>query len=205
MLDKVIRQSILGIKAANAQYEEWTDERYWLSGGAEYIATVQIARRIRDFVNEVSYVTVEQNIREALINTPKRSRGRGRVRLSRRGRFDIVVWNSAEKALGVIEVKTRTLVWSSVREDVRRVCEALEKFPGLRWGLVAYYMHMVEGKRKTAADQIRARTKTIARNAENHAAKKKLKCGRHKGRMVTVDFESGTEAWRAEVLAFTRD
>ena len=134
MLDEIVQQSIRGIAAAHAQYEKWTDEREWLSNGAEYVATVQIAKRISRYVDDRGYVTVEQNIREALINTPRRLRGRRRVRLPRKGRFDIVVWNSEDEAIGVVEVKTRTLVWSSVKRDVGRVCEALEKFPGLRWG-----------------------------------------------------------------------
>ena len=205
MLDEVIQQSILGIAAAHAQYENWTDEREWLSGGAEYIATVQIAKRIRRYVDDVCYVTVEQNIREALINTPRRPRGRRRVRLPRKGRFDIVVWNSGDEAIGVVEVKTRTLVWSSVRRDVGRVCEALAKFPGLRWGLVAYYMHMGEGTYKSAAERIRTRTRTITRNARAHAAESNLSCRRRKGKLVSLDFEEGIEAWRAEVLAFTRN
>ena len=206
MFEQVIRQSVLGIQASQCQYEHWTGGRDWLSGGAEYVATVQIADRIHRYVDDAGHVTVEHNILETLTHTRgRRPRMGRRVRLPRRGRFDIVVWTPNDHAAGLVEVKTRTVGWSSVRGDVRRVCEALLNFPGLRWGLVAYYMHMEQGVYKPAVQRIATRTDTTARNAKRFALERDLLCDRHSERPVCVSFPDGTTAaWTAEVLAFSR-
>ncbi|MCY3839130.1 MAG: hypothetical protein OXH09_10885 [Gammaproteobacteria bacterium] len=206
MLSQLVGQTVQGIQAAQAQYRKWTEDGWWLSGGAEYLATVNIAQAIHANVQGARYVTVEHNIKDTLTHTRgARKRVRQRVRLPKNGRFDVVVWTPKNHAAAVIEVKTRTLTWASVRGDVRRVCEALLKFDGLRWGLVAYYMDMEQGPLKSAEEKIKTRTLGIANRAKGYAHEKDIRCLRRRGRPRNVEFEDGSAfAWTAEVLVFWR-
>ena len=196
-LSEVVDATLRGFSKAQKQYDK-------LSGGwelcwaPEYLATVNIAEQV---YKVASYVTIEQNIEEALHGAGRRKDAPA-ADLPTRGRFDLVVWEG-DGVKGIIEVKmTRYMTYGTVKGDVVRVGEALGRANNLEWGLVAYHNTVWDGsgkRPKPASERIKARSGSIKRRAKAHAADNGLCCTHYLG-----DLSQGHAlAHRAEVLAFT--
>ena len=89
-----------GLVSAQRIYESWSG---WWWAPPEYVGTMGVAKAVHR-LESVKWVTLEHNVRDAL-REARGGMGRPADNLSKRGRFDIVVWGT-NKPQGVIEVKT---------------------------------------------------------------------------------------------------
>ena len=194
--DPVIDTTLKAIARAQDEYESWSGGA-WLWEAPEYMATTGIARAVQR-LETVAYVTMENNVRNAIKNARGSVVGRRNARLSPDGRFDVVVWNTTAPR-GLIEVKTSVGGYSSLRKDVEKLCTALTKATDIRWGLVAYFISLAHGERKGAKERLTDRTDEIARRATESVPRG----FRSERRASTVRVNDGG-AWTAEVLEFTR-
>lgn len=167
------------------------DERYMaMSGGwrlhaaPEYFATVAIAGRIA----KVDYVTLEQNIDDAVGWSGGERIEAGADDLSAKGRFDIAVWRDGDEGVkGVIEVKLGTwFTYATVGGDVRRVCAALCRAPRLRWGMCAFHFACWTEVSKPGAERVEERMRNILESSRKHAAENRMTCREFFGERTDV-------------------
>ena len=198
-----------------AGFDEAADSYVALSGGwevyraPEYYCTVKIAEKLAE--SDSRYVTLEQNIADALKWTRHSATDGRTANLPQQGRFDIAVWGpGSEGILGIVEVKeVQFATYANVKGDVERVCTALNQTETLQCGIVAWYASVWDGEAKSGqpksgADRLATRTERIAARAADHAACKSLRCewlsGTH--REFADDYQGGVG--RADVLVFQR-
>ena len=154
--DMVIKASLESLARAQIEYDRWVGESWWRL--PEYVASVCVARAITK--SDATYVTIESNVKNAILIAQGDLRGR-HGRLSRLdGRFDIVVWNKTEPR-GVIEIKSSPCQHGPIVKDVKRICSTLNRTSNIRWGLIAYTIVIPNGKRKTAKVRLTQRTESI--------------------------------------------
>jgi len=141
---EVAARVLEGFRSADDEYTRISGG-WRLHAAPEYFATVTIGNRVAE--SNRHYVTLEQNINDA-ITWSGGSGLRGRAAdLSASGRFDIAVWGPGTDGIqGVVEVKLGTwFTYANVAVDVRRVCDALARAEGLRWGMATF--HFGAGRR----------------------------------------------------------
>ncbi|MGH2307191.1 hypothetical protein ACRCD8_05415 [Aliarcobacter sp. ERUVET-8] len=131
---------LLGIVNSQKSYFEWSNE--WLSFSPEYLITVKIAEEISK-INKNKFVTLEDNV-EYILNLSK-AKGRGKISNSTRanGRYDIVVWWANGHPRAVVEVKNSVRNFKKIEEDVKRVCNTLNRKTTdstLKQGFIAFYI-----------------------------------------------------------------
>lgn len=181
-----------GLVSAQRTYESWSG---WWWAPPEYVGTMGVAKAVHR-LESVKWVTLEHNVRDAL-REARGGMGRPAGNLSKQGRFDIVVWG-AKKPQGVIEVKTRG--YSTLVQDVARVCNAIENAKGIRWGLVGYLCAWSDGEIKEGKDRVSGRVEGIADRARWLVQRRDMHFKRHRG--IPRVREGG--AWTVEVLEIRR-
>lgn len=204
-LQRLARDVIVGFDNASGLYRT-------LSGGwevhmaPEYFCTVKVAENL--YMPGSRYVTMEQNITDALRWTGREGAAEPSGELPRHGRFDIAVWGpGSDGILGIVEIKeVKYVTFADVKRDVDRVCEALKQTK-LKWGMVAYHASLWKGDAKTgepksATERLETRTATIEESARRRAAEFGLRCTRLKGVDRELDDEYQGGIGRAEVLVF---
>ena len=196
--DDIIHRTSTGIQKAQEDYEYWSGGR-WLWEAHEYLATVYIAREISK-IRGSYYLTLEDNVRATIRDAGHLRRGRPPKDLRLKGRFDIVVWWAKGTPRAVIEVKSQPAGFSSVKDDVARICSTLKADTDIRFGLMAYYISFDSGHRKQAEHRLSDRVEGIAEDARQFARGKGMKLKRHRGPVIAAD----CSAWAAEVLKISR-
>lgn len=196
----VIKQTLRTIAKAQQEYIKWTDTD-WLSDGPEYLATTTIAREVQK-LDEVAYVTLENNVRSAIKDAGGTTKGRLKRGFKIDGRFDVAVWNKQEPR-GLFEVKTRVWGYWNLRDDLVKLCTSLNKAKRVRWGLVAYFIACEDSKiksGKSAKEWIEIKTERTAEKAELHATRLSKRVCRYQSKIQG----EGELAWTAEVLEIRR-
>ncbi len=168
----------------------------------EYFATVEIAKAVASV--EDRYVTIEQNISNA-VGWSGGDHFKGRAgNLPSKGRFDVAVWDENADIHGVIEVKLAPyLRKGSVVRDVRRLCDALRDAPKLRWGMSAFWLACWDGKEKKAGKSLSDRTENIIRAASKYAEERNLTCQSFVGKATARDDDGAVAG--ACVIVLERD
>ena len=196
-----------------AGFKDAADHYYCLSGGwelymaPEYYSTVKVAERLAKANGR--YVTLEQNIGDTVRwSGPRQPRPDARPEqnaLPKQGRFDIAVWGPGDEGiLGIIEIKEVDFItYGRVKGDVERVCSALKQTRSLKWGMVAYYGTLWDGKEKSGKDRLDTRTQVIEESAMSYVSGKRLQCARVVGTDRLLNDDHGGVG-RAEVLVFSR-
>jgi len=191
-VEEVAAAAKRGLVTARGTYESWSG---WWGSPPEYAGTMGVAKAVHR-LESVRWVTLEHNVRDAL-REARGGMGRPAENLSKKGRFDIVVWGT-EKPQGVIEVKTRG--YSTLGRDVARVCNAIENAKGIRWGLVAYLYAWGDGEIKEGKDRVSSRVEGIADRAQQLVHRRGMHFERHWGRPRVRN----GGAWTVEVLEIRR-
>lgn len=194
---RVVEATLRGIRSGTKEYEKWSGYYPWVRDAPEYMVTTAIARAVHN-IDAVAFVTVENNVRNAMKNTGGNIVGRPTHRLNLDGRFDLVVWNM-QGPRGMIEVKTNVSGYSSLASDVDKLRTALAKSADMRWGLVAYFIAFQNGVRKRGEDRVYERAKAIAERAAREAGGR-YRVSRHPGMVCRVP----GGAWTGEVLEVRR-
>ena len=144
-----------------------------LHAAPEYFATVTVARRVA----KTDYVTLEQNINDVIELCGGERLETDTDSLSGSGRFDVAVWPPGESVKGIVEVKLGTwFTYANVEGDVARVCAALKRAPGLRWGMCAFHFACWTGVSKPGAERVKERMANIACASRKHAAEIGVAC-----------------------------
>ena len=175
-----------------------------LHAAPEYFATVTIARSIA----KADYVTLEQNVNDA-VSWSGGTRFEGRAEnLPGSGRFDIAVWRGGDEGVkGVVEVKLGTwFTYGNVRGDVSRVCEALDRARGLEWGMSVFHFACWTEVSKTGGERMDERMNNILEGAKRDAAEKGMTCREFLGQRTDVEDWNGLGdgCARSGVLLFER-
>ena len=186
------------------------DETYYrISGGwrlhaaPEYLATVTIARKVA----KSHYVTLEQNINDVIEWCGGARLETETHNLSGSGRFDIAVWPPGKSVKGIVEVKLGTwFTYANVEGDVTRVCAALERAPGLRWGMCAFHFACWTEVSKPGAERVKERMDNILCASRKHAAELGMTCREFFSEPAGVEDWHGLEGGSAAsaVLVFER-
>ena len=192
----VIGATLGAIAKAQRDYARWSGGD-WLWAAPEYMATTAIARALHG-LEQVRYVTMENNVHEAIDYAGGSLVGRPNSRLNLQGRFDVVAWNTRGPR-GLIEVKTTVSGYAQLSPDVQKLKTALKKAPDIRWGLVAYFASFSHGPRKDAKARVVDRTDGIANRASEELSVE-YTVTRHAS---SVRVRPGG-AWTAEVLEIRR-
>ena len=174
----IVKKTLRGISKAHKDYEAWST--LWLWEAPEYMLTTYIAKEIAP---DSSYVTLEQNAGESTEaggGVGKGNVGERMRRKLKRGKFDIVVWKGDDTPIVIIEVKKQPVRFNQISGDVDNICRVL-KGKNLRYGLIAYYLGLVQ---KTADEPAEVRTSRIVeeirRDADAHIKRKRgLKLRQH--------------------------
>ena len=172
----------------------------------EYFATVEIARAIAKPGKR--YVTLEQNINDAVEwSGGERSEGNAGS-LPAKGRFDIAVWGAGDDGpRATIEVKLGTyFTYDNVSRDVERSCDALAQAPRLRWAMSVFrfacWKYDGQSSGKSGKARVRDRTGTIVERAKEYAQGENVACREFVGDMAKTG-DGGSAC--ATVLLFERD
>lgn len=204
MSSKAIIQTILeGLIDANETYFEWSGG--FFLHGAEYVATFCIASAVWELDN-VGYVTVENNVRDSILNAGGTLQGLKKKVIPEGERFDIAVWNKRPRIIGLIEVKTTVYGFYSLKRDVDKICKTLRRLKQRCIGCVAYFSSLPGGTFKSAEDRLSQRLQNIYETAEDYCLSTYgTSVRRHQSRVFVDQFndEDGSvdeRAWAAEVL-----
>lgn len=192
----VIEATLRAIATAQRDYERWSGGD-WLWAAPEYMATTAIARALHR-LDQVRYVTMEGNVRQAMENAGGNLVGRPNSRLNLEGWFDVVAWNTRGPR-GLIEAKTTVSGYSQLAGDVQKLKTALAKAQDIRWGLVAYFVSLAHGVHKDAKARVVTRTAEIARRATEEMSNESA-VTRHTDRVRVTP----GGAWTAEELEIRR-
>ncbi len=157
-----------GLFKAHERYETWSG---WWWRPPECLALYEIADAVHR-LEKVYWVTPEFSVRETL-SEARVGKGRPPKVLPKQGRFDIVVWNSRNPE-GVIEVKTRGDT-SPLEKDVERVCNAISRTTGIRWGVVAFMCARDDVESKSGKDRVRERLDKLSATAQTVAERRGVK------------------------------
>ena len=204
-IDDVIGKTLRGIGRAHRDYADWTGGE-WLWNAPEYMTTVYVAREIRTTKGYEYYLTLEysagQTIRDA------GGIGRGRVSHDSRlgGKFDVVLYRANGAPRVVIEVKKQVRSFTQLKQDARRVRDALRNPSNtIRCGLLAFYTSckVNDTRDSSARDRIREILNNVDRDAQEYLKNgpTRVKSSMRRGR-ITVDRES---AWVAALLRMERE
>lgn len=207
-LEQLAKEVIAGFAAAAQDYVN-------ISGGwevyraPEYYCTVKVGEKLAG--RPGTYVTLEQNIQQALDWSVRREGTEQAARLPEHGRFGIAVWGpGTEGIVGIIEIKEVEFpTYAKVKGDVERVCDALKRTENIRWGMSALHASIWDGdaksgEPKSGADRLEERTENMVAGAKEHAKCLGLKCEWVAGcvREFKDEFQGGVG--RADVVVFHR-
>ena len=199
-IEQVIEKTIDGISKAHKDSEYWSGVTNYLSWAPEYLTTTYIAREIST-IRRPHYLTLENNVRKAIKQAGGNRPGRPPKDLRTTGRFDIVLWWVKPSPRAVIEVKRQPDGFSTLRDDVARICSTLKTETDIRYGLMTYYISFGTGPQKCAIDRLRDRVEGISEDARDFTRDKGMKLKRyHHGPIKNYD----DSAWTAEVLKISR-
>ena len=202
--EQIARRVLDAFRRADAKYLAMSGG-WRLHAAPEYFATVAIAKRIA----KVDYVTLEQNIDDAIGWSGGRRLEASADNLSMKGRFDLAVWGEGNEGIkGVIEVKLGTwFTYAKVGGDVRRVCAALRRAPRLRWGMCAFHFACWTEVSKPGAERVDDRMQNILQSSQRHAAKNEMTCRAFFGERTGVEDWNGWSAGCAgsAALLFERE
>ena len=196
--DEIISKTSKGVRKAQQLYEKWSGGD-WLWQAPEYLLTVCIAQEITKTPGS-HFLTLENNVRATIEEAGRLRRGGQPKNLRLKGRFDIVVWWGNGVPRAVIEVKNQPSGFSSIQEDVARICSTLKAETDIRCGLIAYYLSFCSGERKEAEDRLTDRVDELSEKARNYVRNEGMRLKRYPGRVKLV----GDSAWTAEVLKISR-
>ena len=192
----IVKTTLRAIAQAHGDYKSWSGGD-WLWKAPEYMATTSIARALHR-LPVVKYVTMENNVRDAIEDAGGSLVGRPNRKLNLEGRFDLVVWNTrGPRAL--IEVKTNPRAYAPLCDDIHELCAALAKAADIHWALVAYYDSFRPGEYKNARERLRDHTNGIWQRALD-VVPSGIKITRHQSAVRS----SGRSAWTAEALEIRR-
>lgn len=189
--ETIARRVLETFGRADARYVAMSGWR--LHTAPEYFATVAIAKRLA----KVHYVTLEQNINNAVAWSGGQQLEANADNLSSKGRFDLAVWGKKENDAiqGVIEVKLGTwFTYATVGGDVRRVCAALRRAPRLDWGMCAFHFACWREVSKPGAARVDERMRRILESSQRHAAKNGMTCRPFLGQRTPVEDWNGWTA-----------
>lgn len=201
---EVVARSVLdGFARADAKYRKMSSG-WSLHAAPEYYATVGIAGRIA----KSDYVTLEQNVNDA-VGWSGGTRFEGKAdSLPAEGRFDIAVWRDGDVGIkGVVEVKLGSwFTYENVGGDVRRVCDALGQAKRIEWGMSAFHFACWTEVSKPGAERVRERMENIVRRAGEYAEDQDLRCEAFFGERTEVEDWNGLDGGCAggAVLVFER-
>jgi hypothetical protein len=139
--EKLVQTTISAIIETYNLYLKWSGNQ-WLWNAPEYLLTVKIAESIVN-IGKNNFVTLEDNVEKTLRVSNAKGKGRVSSKIRINGRFDIVIWWAKGDPRAIIEVKHRVYIFSSIEEDVNRVCETLKRKSSessIKCGLIAFYM-----------------------------------------------------------------
>jgi hypothetical protein len=204
---KVQTAVIKGIENAFRQYTKWSSlslddapEFYVACKIAEHIARPKFAGR--------NTITLEEPIRNALREGRAQGVGRPRKELSKKGRFDIVLWNkSTQTPRAIVGVKSPLFFAEKtrLRSDARRICLALRRGSSkktIRFGILAFYAAVARPNRKfgTADQRLKALVQRMFEEVKNCA--RGLGCAASR-RPVGIHRGTGKSAWTAGCFVIT--
>ena len=199
----IIKKTLRGISKAQKDYEAWST--LWLWEAPEYMITTYIAKEIAP--DSPYYVTLEQNAGES--TEAGGGVGKGNVaeptqRKLKRGRFDIAVWDG-DIPIVIIEVKNQPVRFNQISGDVDNICRVLKgKNNSLRYGLIAYYLGLLEKTDDESAEERTSRiVEEIRGDADAHIKTKKgLKLRQHPSHPKPQVIEDS--AWIGVVLQISK-
>lgn len=173
----IVKKTLRGISKAQKDYEAWST--LWLWQAPEYMITTYIAKEIAPVS---PYVTLEQNAGESTEAGGGVGKGKVSDRTQRkleRGRFDIAVWKDDDTPIVIIEVKNQPMRFNQISGDVDNICRVL-KGKYLRYGLMAYYLGLVETDAESAEERTSRIVEEIKGEADAHIKRKRgLKLRQH--------------------------
>ena len=193
----IVEATLRAIARAHSDYKKWSGGD-WLGYAPEYMATTSIARTLHQ-LSDVRYVTMENNVRDAIEDAGGSLIGRPNRELNLEGRFDLVVWNTrGPRAL--IEVKTDPRSYKDFLDDIHELCVALAKAADIHWAMMAYYDSFCPGEYKTAKERLCDHTNEIWKRTLKDVESSGIRATRHQS---AVRISEGS-AWTAEALELRR-
>lgn len=188
--EPVATKTLKGFQRADVQYTAMSGG-WRLHTAPECFAVVEIAKQI---VKPGSrYVTLEQNINDAVgWSGGKRFQGSAGS-LPASGRFDIAIWGAGTDWIqGVVEVKLgRWFTYSSIAGDIERLCEALDRARDLQWGMSAFHFACWTEVEKSGRARLEDRTRKIVHRAKEYAKRNGATCREFLGNPVAVEDWNG--------------
>ena len=198
LMKETVKATLKGIISSQEQYESWSGG-CWLWEAPEYLITTCIAKRLSTLDVPNLYITLENNVRQAMEHAGGLTRGRPPHTLRLDGKFDILLWEGDTPRV-VIEVKNRINSYAELLNDVDRICAVLRKQQGesIRNGLVAFYTSKYkEGDEEGVVDFVKNRLDRIEGNVRKYVEEMDMTLKSFKRSTVRRENDS---AWAAAVL-----
>lgn len=155
--DEILEACIDGINTSFMEYLEWSGG-YWLWNAPEYLITVNIFKCLSEIQKSAKYITLEDNVRDTLIDANINLQGNLTEEMRPNGRADIIFWWGNGTPRGIIEVKNRTYQKTKIQKDLNRIYLMLNENSNIEFGVTAFY---IDGnyKHKNPTDTIEKRIK----------------------------------------------
>ena len=196
----VLKKTKSAIAKAQQDYEDWSGG-YWLWKASEYMLTMYIAREIANIDGHSYYLTVENNVREALQDAGGLTRGRLRDALRPKGKMDILLWWGSGYPRAVIEVKNQVGGFGQLKPDIDRICNILrKKKTTFQCGVMAFYSSCRDAEGKPSKRRISSRLKNLESTGREFVRSKGMKLETH----ATKPKVDGDSAWVAAAWKITR-
>jgi len=138
---ELITLTLSAIIETHHTYLQWSGNE-GLSNAPEYLLTVKIAEKIAS-IDKPKFVTLEDNVQKTLKLANAKGQGNFSSDIRLNGRFDIVIWWAKGDPRAVIEVKHRVYTFADIEDDIKRICETLQRkksTSSIKCGLIAFYM-----------------------------------------------------------------
>lgn len=173
ILDRALRAANEATKdagrhTASSRCEELLNEQ-WVQS---YVG-IAINDLLRDrYVSEETFVSFETSVSwlEDFISRP---RGAGCIpgKLRDRQRFDITVWSKGGSVAGLIEIKDQPILSArALSSDPKKICDALRRWPSLRWGMFLFSVRSSESNRYSSRRaEVEAKSNKYLGQVEAHS------------------------------------
>lgn len=197
-MTKIVDACLEGIIQAQEQYECWSGG-CWLWEAPEYFVTTSIAAQMSRFRPSSLYWTLENNVRQAMVDGGGLPRGRPPLALRLDGKFDILLWDDVTPKVA-IEVKNQFISYGGILADVERICAVLDKQRdmSIQDGIVCFYASRYWENDPTAArNSVCHRLTTTEEKTRQYVEMMDMKLKQVKRSKVKCIEDS---AWAAAVL-----
>jgi len=179
-----------GVVSAQKQYCDMSGG-YWVCWAPEYFITTSIAQSLYKAKGS-KYVTIENDVYDALNYAGAVGKGRLHVDIRSGGRFDLLLWWAKGDPRAVIEVKNRVFNKTQYESDLKRITAVLKRKKQestMEFGAFVFYTATDDSSTKNSHAILDQRILTIQKNAQDIVGNE-FKASLHTSDIL-IDNESG--------------